>query len=335
MSSKKSESEKNLARISIEGAKAKQSIDAGKPKKGTNIEKVDYSQPVIVKNSKITFGEKLQVAREQHQDVLEDLIIEMEEVKRQNDRLRRQQEDTYGITVDTVERMKHELERARTTRMFLLEDIENRKQKCEKMEADMFELNMKLESFTKKINEYKKMQSDWEDTTEKQSRMEERCDRLAKINKNMRMLLIKHHIDPKTVEFDSGKSRKSDLSTRSHSLKPILKSSEKKANSDKKGVNGKAKNGQSHDTHSFTHVNNSVKKLSRSLEDISSVNETENAEDIKKKMALTNRKAMGRGPPAYLGYYTNIHHNRMQIQTKSKGQSMKEPLHLPRIAAVS
>ena len=326
MSLKKSESERSLAKASTE---------AGKSKKGANIEKVDYSQPVIVKNSKITFGEKLQVAREQHQDVLEDLIIEMEEVKRDNDRLRRQQEDTFGITMDTVERMKHELERARTTRMFLLEDIENRKQKCEKMEADMFELNMKLESFTKKINEYRRMQGEWEDTTEKLARTEERCDKLAKINKNMRMLLIKHHIDPKTVEFDSGKSRRSDLSTRSHSLRPILKSGEKKVNNEKKGKNGKAKTGQSHDTHSFTHVNNSVKKLSKSLEDISSVDDTGNAEEIKRKMALTNRKAMGRGPPAYLGYYTNIHHNRMQIQNKAKGLSPNGSFHLPRISAVS
>lgn len=326
MSLKKSESERSLAKASTEG---------GKQKKGANIEKVDYSQPVIVKNSKITFGEKLQVAREQHQDVLEDLIVEMEEVKRDNDRLRRQQEDTFGITMDTVERMKHELERARTTRMFLLEDIENRKQKCEKMEADMFELNMKLESFTKKINEYRRMQGEWEDTTDKLSRTVERCDKLARINKNMKMLLIKHHIDPKTVEFDSGKSRRSDQSTRSHSLRPILKSGEKKANNDKKGRNGKAKNGQSHDTHSFTHVNNSVKKLSRSLEDISSVEETDNAVEIKKKMALTNRKALGRGPPAYLGYYTNIHQNRKQTQNKLKGISTNEMLHLPRIAAVS
>ena len=326
MSLKKRESERSLAKASTE---------AGKPKKGANIEKVDYSQPVIVKNSKITFGEKLQVAREQHQDVLEDLIVEMEEVKRDNDRLRRQQEDTFDITMDTVDRMKHELERARTTRMFLLEDIENRKQKCEKMEADMFELNMKLESFTKKINEYRRMQDEWEDTTDKLYRTEERCDKLAKINKNMKMLLIKHHIDPKTVEFDSGKSRRSDRSTRSQSLKPILKPGDKKANNDKKGKNGKSKNGQSHDTHSFTHVNNSVKKLSRSLEDISSVEETGHAEEIKKKMALTNRKALGRGPPAYLGYYTNIHHNRMQIQNKSKGIATNERLRLPRIAAVS
>lgn len=333
MALKKSESEKSLAR-SLEAAKSRQSIDAGKAKKGTfnvNTEKVDYSQPVIVKNSKITFGEKLQMAKEQHLDVLEDLVIEMEEVKRENDRLRRQQEDTYGISMDTVDRMRHELERARTTRMFLLEDIENRKQKCEKMEADIFELNMKLESFTKKIDEYKKMQGEWEDTSEKLTKTEDRCERLAKVNKNMRMLLIKHHIDPKSVDFDSGRSRKSDKSTRSLTLKPILKAEEKKPHNDKKTGNGKPKKDSSRDTHSYTHVGNPAKKLSRSMDDISSINESESTEEIKKRLAMTNRKAMGREPPAYLGYYTNIHHNRLQIQNKAKDGH----LHLPRIAAVS
>ena len=326
MSLKKSESDKSLSRL-----------DQVKSKKALyNTEKVDYSQPVIVKNSKITFGEKLQMAKEQHQDVLEDLVLEMEDVKRENDRLRRQQEDTYGITMDTVDRMRHELERARTTRMFLLEDIENRKQRCEKMETDMFELNMKLESFTKKINEYKKMQNEWEESSEKLVKTEERCERLTKINKNMRMLLIKHHIDPKTVDFDSGKTRRSEHSSRSLTIKPILKSGEKKMGNEKKAGNAKAGKGRkdsSSDTHSFTHVGNTVRKLSRSMDDVSSIQDTEGLEELKKKMAMTNRQALGRGPPAYLGYYTNIHHNR--IQSKNKSVSNSGTLQLPRIQAVS
>ena len=326
MSLKKSESNKSLSRL-----------DQGKSKKASyNTEKVDYSQPVIVKNSKITFGEKLQVAKEQHQDVLEDLVLEMEDVKRENDRLRRQQEDTYGITMDTVDRMRHELERARTTRMFLLEDIENRKQKCEKMETDMFELNMKLESFTKKINEYKHLQNEWEEASVKLVKTEEKCERLTKINKNMRMLLIKHHIDPKTVDFDSGKTRRSEQCSRSLTIKPILKSGEKKMGNEKKAGNGKAGKGRkdsSSDTHSFTHVGNTVRKLSRSMDDVSSIQDTEGLEELKKKMAMTNRQALGRGPPAYLGYYTNIHHNR--FQSKNKIVSNSGTLQLPRIQAVS
>ena len=334
MALRKSDSDKNLTRL--DAGKSRQSVDAGKAKKAVyNAEKVDYSQPVIVKNSKITFGEKLQMAKEQHQDVLEDLVLEMEDVKRENNRLRRQQEDTYGISLDTVDRMRHELERARTTRMFLLEDIENRKQRCEKMETDMFELNMKLESFTKKINEYKKMQNEWETTSEKLTKTEERCERLSKINKNMRMLLIKHHIDPKSVDFDSGKSRKSDRSTKSLTLKPILKSGEKRPGNEKKNANGKSKKDTSRETHSYTHVGDTVKKMSRSMDDISSIQNSEGVDELKKKMAMTNRQAMGRGPPAYLGYYTDIHHNRMQIQNKHKALANSGPVHFPRIAAVS
>jgi chromosome segregation ATPase len=266
------------------------------------VSKVDYTQPLLVKNSKVTFGEKITQVKEQHKDRLEDLIYEMDAVKRENQRLRRQQEDTYGVSMDTVDRMKKELERAKTTRSFLLEDIEVRKAKSEKMEADIFELNMKLESYTKKINELNSMKNEWIENSEKLVRTEEKCEKLSKVNKNLRLLLVKHHIDPKSVDFDSGKSKNSYKSERIPP-KPILKHEKKKKP----------------DAHTLSHKNSL--KSSRSVGDLREVKNDRDvrssiSEDVRRHQAITSRRALGRGPPSYLGYYTEIHQNKVMNKQK-------------------
>lgn len=279
------------------------------------VSKVDYSQPLLVKSSKVSFDEKINIVKEQHKDRLEDLIYEMDAVKRENERLRRQQEDTYGISLDTVERMKKELERAKTTRMFLLEDIDIRKAKSEKMEAEIFELNMKLESFTKKINEYNKMKDEWEDVSNKLARTEEKCEKLTKVNKNLRMLLVKHHIDPKSVDFDSARSKVSSKSEKGP-MKPILKPDVKK-----KKLDAHTQSHKNNFEHSKKH--NSVHDSRETQSDYGPVSFV--SEEVKRHQSMTSRKALGRGPPSYLGYYSDIHHNKLINKTKF------DQLHLPKL----
>lgn len=275
------------------------------------VSKVDYTQPLIAKNTKVTFNEKLEQAKEQHKDRLEDLIYEMDAMKRENDRLRRQQEDTYGVSLDTVERMKKELERARTTRVFLLEDIEIRKAKSEKMEAEIFELNMKLESYSKKINELSRMRDDWEDATKRLHKTEEKCEKLTQVNKNLRMLMLKHHIDPQSADFESGKSKRS-----SRSQKPPIKPGSKSVGSKKR-----------YEAHNQPVVNNSspTSKKSRSLTDFREASHPIN-EDVKRQPAMTSRRPVGRGQASYLGYYSDIHQNKMLARTKLN------LVHLPKLA---
>jgi hypothetical protein len=55
---------------------------------------------------------------------MEDLVKELEKIKLENEKLRRQQDQTHGGPVDTVDKMKKELERAKATNKFLLSDIE-------------------------------------------------------------------------------------------------------------------------------------------------------------------------------------------------------------------
>ncbi|KAH3862684.1 hypothetical protein DPMN_025657 [Dreissena polymorpha] len=238
--------------------------------------------------------------------------MELDLVKRENERLRRQQEDTFGVTADSVDRMKKELERAKTTRMFLLEDIEVRKGKSEKMEADIFELNMKLESFNKKLNEYNQMRDEWMNTSEKLQKTEEKCEKLTKVNKNLRLLLLKHHIDPKSVDFDNGRSKKSAASDKGP-VRSILKPSGLKRKPDA--------HTQSHNNTITGHPPRGTRSLGDNRQDPAEVVD----EEVKRRTSFTSRKALGRGPPSYLGYYTDIHHSRVM------GKAKVDTVHLPKL----
>ena len=234
-------------------------------------------------------------------------MLELASVRKENERLRRQQEDTFGVTVDTVDRMKKELERAKTTRMFLLEDIETRKGQSERMEADIFELNMKLESFNKKIKEYSNMQEDWKATKEKLQITEQKCEKLSNVNKNLRLLLSKHHIDPKSVDFESGRSKKSAVSDKGPvKPRPILKPGTKRKP----------------DAHTQSHLrtSRSVGTLDERQESIEEVDD-----EVKRHVSLTSRKNLGRGPPSYMGYYSDIHHDRLVAKNKH------DSVHLPKL----
>ena len=112
---------------SIKKAITKPASNKSKSENAIPVSQVDYVQPLIVKNSKVAFGEKLVKVKGAHSDKLEDLIYEMDSLMRENKRLRMQQEDTFGISVGTIDRMKKNLEHSKATRAFLLEDIEKRK----------------------------------------------------------------------------------------------------------------------------------------------------------------------------------------------------------------
>lgn len=274
------------------------------------VSKVDYTQPVIAKNSKVTFDEKLEKAKSYHKERIEDLIYEMDAVKRENNRLRRQQEDTYGVSLDTVERMKKELERAKTTRMFLMEDIELRKAKSEKMEAEIFELNMKLESYTKKINECSRLKTKWNETSEKLQKTEEKVEKLLKVNKNLRMLMTKHHIDPRIVDVDSGRGKRAKKGEKHRSERAGSKPSEPKKRPETL-------------PQSQQHAQVTASKRFRSLTDLRDPSSVR--DDVAARAPVSPHKVTSRGSPSYLGCYTDIHHNRMMAKSKI------DHSHLPRL----
>ncbi|KAK3609642.1 hypothetical protein CHS0354_028846 [Potamilus streckersoni] len=256
-------------------------------------------EPVIEVNTKMKVSEKIDIERQKYKGRIEELTQKLEEAIAEKERVQRQQADSIGVTFDTLSRMKVDLDHTKTTKNWLLEDIEYRKERCEKLETDTFELKMKIEALTKQNNQLKKEKKEWEDAKERTIKTEEKCKKLMDINKRLKILLIKNHIDYKPVTISRSSSQKEQARSGSNRTPVTTRVSPK-------------------DTHSYTHL----KKKSKSLEDFTSAkNYTELLQRKGKKM-----------PPPYLGYYMKIYHEKLDKTTH--GFRIKETgLKLPKVQA--
>jgi regulator of replication initiation timing len=142
--------------------------------------------------------EQIEKERGRFLEQMEDLVKELEKIKLENEKLRRQQDQTHGGPVDTVDKMKKELERAKATNKFLLSDIETRKNQCHQLETQVFEMNMKSEGISKKTGDL--LKENHKLKVERESLMQEkqRNLKLMEENRKLRQFLSSNRIDAKS-----------------------------------------------------------------------------------------------------------------------------------------
>ena len=124
------------------------------------------------------------------------LVAELENLKRENDFLIRQQEAKFGVTVDNAGHLKDELNKAKADNHSLLEEIQLGKHRCDRLHGDFIELQEKFESCERQLKQYRKQKKGWEDTKERLRVADDRCRRLLVKNKRLKTLLLKNNINP-------------------------------------------------------------------------------------------------------------------------------------------
>lgn len=229
--------------------------------------------------------EQIEKERGRFLEQMEDLVKELEKLKHENEKLRRQQDQVHGGPVDTVDKMKTELERAKATNKFLLTDIEVRKNQCHQLETQVFEMNMKIEGTSKKTGELAKENHRLK--VERESLMHEKNAnlKLMEENRKLRQFLSSNRIDSKTGKplIEMLKKRAAE----DRNSKPVPVRSLKKAQETKK-----------------------QKYQSKSLEDLRQLREFYNTK--------TYRSADDKVPPSYLGNYMDIMRQKKQQNKKPK-----------------
>ena len=142
--------------------------------------------------------EQIEKERGRFLEQMEDLVKELEKMKSENEKLRRQQDSRFGGPVDTVEKMKKELERAKATNKFLLTDIETRRNQCQQLETQVFEMNVKSEGTGKKVGDL--LKENHKLKVERESLLQERHrnQKLLEENRKLRQWLSSNRIDSKT-----------------------------------------------------------------------------------------------------------------------------------------
>lgn len=142
--------------------------------------------------------EQIEKERGRFLEQMEDLVKELEKLKAENEKLRRQQDSRFGGPIDTVDKMKQELDRLKSTNKFLLSDIETRKNQCQQLETQVFEMNIKAESSSKKMGDL--LKENHRLKVERESLMQEknRNQKLLEENRKLKQWLSSNKIDTKT-----------------------------------------------------------------------------------------------------------------------------------------
>lgn len=126
------------------------------------------------------------------------LVSDLERLRRENEFLLHQQENKFGVTVDTADALKHELTKAKAMNNDLLSDISAGKEKCDRLYEDFLELQEKFYGCEKQLKKYRKDKKNWDETNDKLRIAEDRCRRLVSKNKALKFVLLKNGIKPDT-----------------------------------------------------------------------------------------------------------------------------------------
>lgn len=229
--------------------------------------------------------EQIEKERGRFLEQMEDLVKELEKLKSENEKLRRQQDSRFGGTIDTVDKIKKELERAKATNKFLLTDIETRKNQCHQLETQVFEMNIKSEASGKKTGELLKDNHKLKVERESLLQEKQRNLKLLEENRKLRQWLSSNRIDVKTG-------------------KPMIEMLKKRA--------AENKNSKPIPVRSLRRAEEARKQKyqSKSLEDLRQLREFYNSK--------THRSNDGKEPPSYLGNYMDIMRQKKQQNKKPK-----------------
>ena len=255
----------------------------GKPKKS-------YEQEAEEMRKKT--DELLERERNGFLEQIAELIKELERLRKENEKIKRQQEEKMGVTAEVVDKMKRDLEHSKTTNTFLLHDVEDRKSQISRMESQLFEMTMKVEGMSKKMSEISKSNTESKQEIEELVKEKSRAERLWDENRKLRRFLATNHIDSRTGKpmFARGDNR------------------EKKLSPNKKVVRIR----ETIKSRSMQLANNRKNMLrpSKSLEDLRKL------EEYYETKSTRSEKSNVTEPAPYLGHYMDIMRKKRTLQQK-------------------
>ena len=175
-----------------------------------------------VRKAKGKYDSRIKSVAEEQESDRQYLVDQINQFRRDNDRMLKQQAHKFGITLDEMKHVKEELEMSKNTNDALYHEVEARKEECDKLQAELDILAERMNELTldrydllheKRINKEEIIQL---------QKTENKVNALMKDNKTLRMQLLKEKIDPSadaskvglTANTIMNNSPKSDVSHR-------------------------------------------------------------------------------------------------------------------------
>ena len=156
------------------------------------------------------------------------LVCDLERLRRENEFLLHQQETKFGVTVDTADALKRDLDKAKAINNDLLGDIAASKEKHDRLYEGLIELQEKFDACEMQLKKYRKEKKHWDNTNDRLRVVEDRCRRLVSKNKALKFALLKNGIKPDTDMKNATFESESKV-LKNHIVTSKVKSNEKAA----------------------------------------------------------------------------------------------------------
>lgn len=174
-----------------------------------------------------SFQEQLDMKQIENEREIRKTLDKIRILRKENDRMQKRQIAEYGMTLDSYEELKASFEQTKANNDKLHEDMVESKTLHDKLEVELKETKKRFAETLNKMNKLEKQTKVWTKTKEHFLKSEQRCSELQRNNKKLRIILLKHHIDPNVDprEFsrDNVTERYSNRSTRSYPELPKRK----------------------------------------------------------------------------------------------------------------
>jgi hypothetical protein len=244
-----------------------------------------------------SFQEQLNLKQSVNDMEIKKTLEEIKYLRKENERMQRRQMAEYGMTLDMIEEVKDILDNTKANNDKLHSDMVNAKILYDKLEDELAETKRKFSDTVKKCNDLQNESKLWEKPKDETLKVEERCTALRRNNRKLKIILLKHHIDPKTDPRE--------LSRDNQSEKPSFKTPRSFPDTPKRKLTVKSR---------YNSVGN--------VEMMKQINDY----DLSRGRGVVAR-TFEQVSPAYLGYYMK----KREANKKADMEYIRQGMNLPRI----
>ena len=149
-----------------------------------------------LKKTRNAYAEQVEQERAERERDIKELRAKIEYLKRDSEKIIRNQQLKFGTTLDDMKTVKSDLELAKAINDALLKEVESKRQECDRIQDDMDEIIHKINNVMLEASDLNREKKIFEANTQKIARAEAKCQQLIKSNRDLRSVLLKNHLDP-------------------------------------------------------------------------------------------------------------------------------------------
>ena len=149
-----------------------------------------------LKKTRNAYADQAAIERKERQRDIKELRAKIEFLKRDSEKILRNQQLKFGTTLDDMKTVKSDLEQAKSTNDALLREVESKRQECDRLQDGMDDIIHKINNVMLEASDLNKEKKTFEANTDKIAKVEARCQQLMKNNRDLRSVLLKNHLDP-------------------------------------------------------------------------------------------------------------------------------------------